>query len=297
VGKVETLVPGIIADIVVPHTTTEELDLDRLRKEVRVLDESGVHAVCIGGVLGGMIGATPAELSLLCTTVRRSTRKPVFATLFPDASPECFEMVRAVDQAGADAILIAQPHYLAQPGTHALEEMFAEIREATGRPVLVADCLPGSMLGVQPIRTLVEKRLVDGVLQAADIHFLVDLLCLRLDVPVYSGVEDLHFPALVLGAHGVISNLASGFPRECASLYAAVHKGNYAEARAMHERLVRAWRALSAGTEREARLRVALDARGRPVGPARSPYGKLSRKAAQHIRSVLKKESLLAEAS
>ena len=72
-------------------------------------------------------------------------------------------MVRALDEAGADAILVAQPHYLAQPGVEGLEQMFAQLRGLTGRPLLIADCLPGSLLGLQPIRRLVEKRLVDGV--------------------------------------------------------------------------------------------------------------------------------------
>src|SRR5208283_1521166 len=116
--------------------------------------------------------------------------------------------VRAVEEGGADAILVGQPHYLAQPGTEGLEEMFAGLRELTHRPLLVADCLLSSVLGAKAIRRLAERRLVDGVLVAADMHIFVVLLCLRLDVPVYSCVEDLHYPALVLGARGVISNLA-----------------------------------------------------------------------------------------
>lgn len=290
----KALVHGVIADVVVPHSRTEEPDLDRLKSEVRLLDQTGVDAISIGGVLGGLIGATAEELAPVCNVARNATRKPVFAILFPDASPEGYEMVRAVDEAGADAILIAQPHYLAQPAIDGLEEMFAEARGLTARPLLLADCLPGSILGAQSIRGLVEKRLVDGVFEAADMHVLVDVLCFRLNVPVYAGVEDLHFASLILGARGVISNLASVFPSECAAVYTAVKNGQHAEARKIHERLVRLWRALSVGTEREARLRVAIESSGRSVGPARNPYGKLPPEAGQQVSSILRKEGVIA---
>jgi 4-hydroxy-tetrahydrodipicolinate synthase len=294
VPKMQGLVGGVVADLVLPYAKSEEPDLDRLQSELKVLHDSGVDGLCLGGVLGGMIGAEPAELSSVCTAVRKSWSKPLLVILFPDATPEGGEMVRAVDDAGADAILIGQPHYLAQPGVDGLEDMFAGFRSLTRRPLLVADCLPGSMLGVAPIRRLAEKRLVDGVLEAADMHVVVDLLCLRLDIPVYSCVEDLHYPAIVLGAHGIISNLASVFPRECVELWNAVRKNNQTRAREIHESLVRLWRAMSWGTEREARLRAAMSMRGRPVGAARSPYGRLSQHATQQIKSVLEKEGALA---
>jgi 4-hydroxy-tetrahydrodipicolinate synthase len=290
--RIQALVPGVIADVVIPYSSDGEPDWPRLASEVKVLDDSGAHALSIGGVLGGTIGATPLELSSLCAAVKRCSKKPLFAIVFPDASSEGFEMVRAVEVGGADAILVAQPHYLAQPGIEGLEEMFAELREFTNRPLLVADCLPGSVIGSKPIQRLIERRLVDGVLEAADMHVLVDLLCSRGEVPVYSGVEDLHYAALVMGAHGLVSNLATVFPRECVELYAAFQDCDHSKARKIHERLVRLWRTLNCGTEREARLRSALSARGRPVGAASSPYGKLPPEADQHISRVLEKEGI-----
>lgn len=291
--KSQALVRGIIADIIVPYSGTQEADLDRLRHEVKLLDQSGVHGLSVGGVLGGVIGAAPDELSALCGTVRRCTNKPLLAVIFPDASPEAYEFVRAVDTAGTDAILLAQPHYLAQPGVEGLAEMFGELRTITKKPLLLADCFPESLVGVTSARLLVQKKLVDGIYQAADVHVLVDLLCARLAVPVYSCVEDLHYPALMLGAQGVISNLASVFPQECVDLYAAVHNGDHPKARTIHERLLRLWRALNHGTERESRLRCALEARGRSVGAARSPYGRLAPNVIEHVTGILRRENAL----
>jgi 4-hydroxy-tetrahydrodipicolinate synthase len=113
-----------------------------------------------------------------------------------------------------------------------------------------------------------------------------------LGVPVYSGIEDLHYVALVLSAHGIVSNLASVFPDDCVALYAAVQSQDQVKARKIHERLVRLWRTLSAGTEQEARLRCALAARGRSVGSAKSPYGKMAPETTQQIHSLLAKEGV-----
>ena len=71
----EGLVRGVVADVVIPYSGAEETDLDRLASEVRVLDASGVDALCIGSVLGGAIGATASELSSLCGAIRQASQK------------------------------------------------------------------------------------------------------------------------------------------------------------------------------------------------------------------------------
>jgi len=283
---------GVIADVVVPYSSDETIDWDSLKREVRFLNDCGVQGLSIGGVLGGTLGASPEELASLCGEVKRSAKAPVCAVLFPDATPEALEMVRAVNDAGADVVAVAQPHYLSQPGTQGLMEMFAELKHATRCPLMVADCLGGSLLGLQAIQALVTKHLADGVLESADMHVLVDLLCLDLDVPVYSGIEDLHYLAFVLGADGVISNFATVCPAACLELYRAVQNADHASARKHHERLLRVWRSLNWGVEQEARLRSALMSQGRPVGPARSPYHHLPPEASRRITGALREEGV-----
>src|SRR5215475_5926446 len=169
-------VRGVIADIAVPYSSDETVDWGCLKREVRFLNECGVQGLSLGGVLGGTLGASPDELSSLCGEIKRSSKSPVLAIVFPDASPEALEMVRAVNEAGADAIAVAQPHYLSQPATDGLMEMFADLKRTTSRPLIIADCLPASLLGAQPIQALITRKLVDGVFESADIHVLVDLL-------------------------------------------------------------------------------------------------------------------------
>jgi 4-hydroxy-tetrahydrodipicolinate synthase len=288
-------VRGVIADLVIPYASDASIDWDCLKREVRLLNDCGVHGFSVGGALGGTLGASAEDLASLCAEVKRSAKAPLCAIVFPDTTPEALEMVRAVNDAGADMIAVAQPHYLSQPGSDGLVDMFAELRRATPRALVAADSLPSYVLGVQTIEALVATKLIDGVLESADIHVLVDLLCLDLGIPVYSGIEDLHYLAFILGVDGVISNFATVCPAECVQLHAAFQEGNHPGARKIHERLVRLWRSLNWGVEQEARIRSALLAQGRPVGPAPNPYDALPSGAAQQIFNALREEGLASE--
>ena len=286
------LAKGLIADIITPFTSSGEVDFDALRKEVKLLDGSAVNGLCVGGVLSGMEGMLPEELSAVTSAVRGATKRPLFAVVLPDTTQEALEMTRAVVEAGADSVLVAQPHYLSLPSEEGLVEMFAEVRKATKVPLLLADCFPGGIVGLATTKTLASKHLVDGVLQAADVHILIDLLYSRLGVPVYSGVEDLHYVAYVLGAQGVISDLATAFPAEASGLFDAFTAENRADATLRHQRLVRLWRALGRGPESEGRVRSALEAQGRKVGPAPSPYNKIPAGASGEVRTAIGHEGL-----
>ena len=287
------LVPGVIADVITPFAANGEVDVDGLQKEVKVLDSSAVNGLCVGGMLSGLEGALPQELAAICATVRKGTKKSLFALVLPDTTVEGEEMIRAVEDAGADVVLVAQPHYLSLPTRDGLSDMFADLRKVTRNDLLLADCFTGGIIGVASTKALAANKLIDGVYQAADIHVLVDLLYSNLGVPVYSGIEDMHYVAFALGAKGIISDLAGAFPKEMSELFRAFSAGKQADARSRHEKLIRVWRSLGRYGESEGRVRAALEAQGRKVGPAPSPYNKLPSQAAGEVRSALEREKLV----
>jgi 4-hydroxy-tetrahydrodipicolinate synthase len=288
----KSLAQGVIADVITPFSAKGEVDLSGLEAEVKLLDGAGVNGLAVGGLLSGLEGALPQELAEICAAVRRASKKPLFAVLIPDTTLEGEEMIRAVEDAGADAVLLAQPHYLSLPTKEGLLDMFADFKKVAHGPVLLADCFPNGIVGVALTKALASKSLIDGVYQSADIHVLVDLLYSNLGVPVYSGVEDLHYVALALGARGVLSDLAALFPAEMSGLYRSFSEGKHADARARHEKLIRLWRALGRYGESEARARIALETQGRKVGPAPSPYNNVASHAAAEVRNALQKEGL-----
>jgi len=264
---------GVIASIVTPFSADGTVAWDELNRETELLSGSPVDALCVGGLMSETEGSTPEELGKMCEAVSRRATKPVVAMIYPDIQPEAVELVRAVDSGGVQAIFMAQPHYLCQPGLPGLVEMFADLRNETRLPILFANCQRNAMADVKTMEGLIQAGAIDGILLGGDgVHLMADLLCLRLNVPVLSAMEDLHYVSLLLGAMGIVSDLAAVFPAEMAALYRAWSKGDYDAARTCHERLVRLWRVLEHPSEQRTRLRAALNGQGRKVGAARSPY-------------------------
>ena len=288
---------GVTASVITPFAAGGAVDWDKLNSEVELLSNSPVDALCVGGLMSETEGSAPEELGKLCEAVVRRSRKPVVAMIYPDSQPEAAELARTVASVGVQAVLVAQPHYLCQPGAIGLKGMFSELRTLTGLPVLLSNCQRNAMVDVQTMEQLVGAGAIDGILMGGDgAHLMVDLLCLRLGVPVLSALEDLHYMGLLLGAKGIVSDLAAAFPAEAAALYRAWAEQRYDDARLFHERLVRLWRALEHPAEQRTRLRTALQQQGRNIGEARSPYNLSNADISRQVRAAIEREGLAVSA-
>lgn len=288
-----TPVEGVIAGIITPFAADGSVALEELREETAVLSRSPVDSLCVGSLLGDLEGAPPEEFFSVCEMVCRHSRKPVMAMIAPDSRPEAIELARAAESGGVRALLVAQPHYLCQPDPEGFSEMLARLRRETRLTLLLANCQRNAMIGLAAMRQLIGDGAVDGVLLGGDgAHLMVDLLCARPAVPVLSAMEDLHYVNLLLGASGIVSDLAAVCPGEAAGLYRAFREGNHDRARLCHERLVRLWRVFDHPSEQRARLRSALMSQGRKVGPPRSPYNVSCLDSQGEIRAAIDREGI-----
>ena len=284
---------GVIANLIIPFDESGYVVWDRVRSEAELLCNSDVDGLCVGGFMSETEGSSAEELFRLCETVSDVVDKPVVAMIYPDSQPEASELVCAVASGGAEAVFVAQPHYLCQPNLEGLIEMFGSLRSLTNVPVLLANCQRSAMLSVENMFALVRDRVIDGILVGGEgAHLLVDLLCLHLDVPVFSAIEDLHYVNLLMGAEGMVSDMAAAFPELMTAMYRAYREGKHDEAREHHERLVRLWRVLEHPSEQRARMRKALEARGRHAGEPRSPYNIAAGDAYQSVHGALVREGV-----
>jgi 4-hydroxy-tetrahydrodipicolinate synthase len=288
-------VRGIIPVMVTPFDASGRIELDSLRRETDFLCETGVHGLCVGGVTSEMAGARPEELHLLCKTVISATDKPVVAGIFPDCNTEALELANASVSAGAMALLVAPPHYLFSPDCDGLREMFAALRKQVPVPLLLSNCIQTAQVELSSIKALISEGWLDGVHQAGgNAHLLADVLRLTPRVPVWSGVEDLIYLALLLGAEGAISSLAAVFPEDSVALYEATRRGDPTGARKIHERLNRLWRALDYPGEFLSRIKWALSLRQRQAGVPRNPYNLISGEGQRIVKEALERAEDLA---
>jgi 4-hydroxy-tetrahydrodipicolinate synthase len=284
---------GVVAGVVTPFHPDGSVNWEELRRQSELLSVSSLDALCVGGFAGQTEGMPSQEISTLCEVVSRYGKKPVVAIVYPDCHSEATELIQAVQSGGARAAFVAQPHYLCQPDSRGLADMFARLREQTLLPLLVCNCQRSAMIPVDTVALLAREKLIDGVLVGGDgVHHLVDLLCLHLRVPVFSAIEDLHYVSLLLGAQGIVSDLAAMFPEEMVSMHRAYRKEDYDRARTYHDRFVRLWRIFDHPSEQRARIRFALRWLGKDIGEPRSPYNINSPEAFHEIQTTLESEGL-----
>jgi 4-hydroxy-tetrahydrodipicolinate synthase len=285
---------GIVPVMVTPFDTSGQVELDSLRREAEFLTKTGVHGLCVGGIVSETAGATPEEIHLICQSVISTSDKPVVAGIFPDCNIEAFELADACVSAGAVALLVAPPHYLFSPDCDGLKEMFAALRQRVAVPLLLSNCILTAQVELSSIAALMSEGLIDGVHQAGgNAHLLADVLHLNPRVPVYTGVEDLIYMAFLLGAEGAISALATVFPEDCVALYEATREGDSTHAREIHAKFVCLWRALDHPVELLSRIKWTLAMQRRAVGVPRSPYNVLSGESQRILREALERQGNL----
>jgi 4-hydroxy-tetrahydrodipicolinate synthase len=290
-------VEGVIPDLVVPFTPAGDVAWDSIGQEINFCENAGVDGISVGARGSETAGSTAQELFRICEIVRGRTRKPVLATILPDSEPEAVELLEAVTSARVNAVFIAQPHYLFQPDSPSLLRMFGRLRARTSLPLGLANLLTSAPVDLATITRMVSESLIDAVLQGgADAHLMVDLLRIEHRIPVFSAIEDLQYLALLLGSTGMISRLATLFPAECVRLFRDWKAHNYEAVREQSERLLRLWRVLDHPVQQLSRIRVALAAQGRNLGPARSPYQVHDQEAAAEITRLLAREGIVAHA-
>lgn len=278
---------GVIACVVTPFTSTHHIDTDGLRKQVDTLCRQGIDGLCVGGPVPDLPGGTVEEFELICRTVVSASGLPVIANAFVDSTNEAIEFAQAAQQAGAAAIAVAQPHYLFSPDQAGLVAHFDRIGRAASIPVLLLNVLSGSLVSTANARILAQTGRINGICQGGrDLRLLADVLVQRSDCPLFACIEDMFYPALLLGVEGIISSLAALVPKTCVSLFSAVREGNHEEARRLHRELFHLWKIIDHPAEQSARLRYAMDVKDFAVGSARGPYDVLSAAAQDEVRRI-----------
>ena len=267
---------GILPPMVTPfHADTEELDEEALRQEVRVLLAAGVHGLTVCGSTGEGHTLSAEETCRVARITRDEAagRAPVIAGIIRDSTRDVIRYGQALREVGVDALQITPVHYLFNPGEAGTIAYYERIGREVGLPILIYNVVPWNTISPELLLRLAEIEQVIGVKQSgSDIHKLADLLRLNAGrLAILTAVDDLLYPSFMLGAQGAIAAILTVLPDLCVQLWDACQRGDQAEARALHERILPVWRAINY-PDMSARTKAAIELRGRPVGPPRHPF-------------------------
>jgi len=288
---------GIIPPMATPFDAEGKVDETAFRSEVRYLLAAGVHGLAVGGSTGEGHTLTTDEIRRLTAVAVEEVegRIPVITGVIANSTRLVVERGQAVRDLGVAGLQVTPAHYLFTPSEQEMFDYYQAIADQTGLPILIYNVIPWSYASpALLVRIITEVEGVVGVKQSGgDVHALAELL-LRLEGRglVFAAVDDLLYACFALGAHGAIAAIVTAVPKLCVELWEAVQADQHAEARALHERLLRVWLAL-AGSNLPARVKAAIRIQGRMAGLPRAPMQPVSATEEEAIRAALQAADLL----
>src|SRR5690606_21185364 len=136
---------------------------------------------------------------------------------------------------------------LFQPDEQTTVDFYRRICDETGLSVIIYNVIPYALIPPTTcVRLLNELPGVIGIKQSGgNIHHLADLLAYNpAGGRIFTAVDDLLFPAYLLGAEGAISATLTVAPALCLRQWVAVQEEDNATALSIHHQLLPIWRAI-----------------------------------------------------
>lgn len=236
---------GCATALVTPFTAAGAVDVQRVRELVERQIAAGVRLLVPCGTTGEGATLTDEEQQqvIALTVLVAKGRGHVIAGVGSNSTAVTVERARAAKTAGADAVLVVAPYYN-KPTQAGLTAHFTAVAEAIpGLPVVVYN-VPGRTASNVAAATTLElaRQLpnVAGVKEASgDFAQMMAILRGRPEgFRFLSGDDAVTLPLVALGADGIVSVVSNEVPDLMARLTDLALAGDFAGARALHERLL-----------------------------------------------------------
>lgn len=282
---------GIIAAMVTPLTTSDEIHESAIRSLTNYLIDGGVQGLLPLGSQGEFWAFSPDEKQRIWRSVveEASGRVPVYAGTAAISTRETVALTRLAEEAGVDAAVILTPFYIS-PNEDELFAHYCAIADSTSLPVLVYANPARSSVKISP-RLLERLASIGNIVGIKDSTGDLELTAeyVRVTPPdfaVLMGRDTLIFAALLCGAKGAISATANVAPALVFEIYRRFKAGDLEGAKRAQDRIAPLRLAFSWGTFPVV-IKEALDLLGMEAGPTRAPVGPLSSQDRARLRDIL----------
>ncbi|MBN8888852.1 MAG: dihydrodipicolinate synthase family protein [Rhodospirillales bacterium 70-18] len=266
---------GVIPPIATPFDADGNVLHPALREVVEFQINAGVHGLVAGGSTGEGHTFERDDFVAMMETVAAAARGrvPVLAGIIVNSTNEAIARANRLRHLDIAALQVTPVHYLFKPDDDATVAHFRAVAEGTGKPVIIYNVIPWNYLSpALLLRVMREVPGVVGVKQSSgDLKLLADLLLAApADKLIFTAIDALLYPSYALGACGAIAAMPAAAPHANVALWNAMKAGDHAAAKALHERLLVLWNALSA-ENLPANVKYALAVQGVPAGLSRRP--------------------------
>ena len=231
-------IAGVIVALHTPLTPAGEIHEEALRAHLEWMVQTGIHGIFPCGTMGEGIALSDAQRKRVTEigVDQLKGRIPLMPQVTTNNTAGCIELARHAQEKGADAISVIAPYFYPSDGA-ALEAFFTQIAAAVpGLPVYLYNNPGRSASGISS--SLVGKlaKKVKNIVGIKDSS--KDLILFQEYVEVGGenfaciiGTDGLVYPAMMVGAVGVVSAVANPFPELMVALNNAVLAKQYERAR------------------------------------------------------------------
>jgi len=229
---------GIFPAVTTKFTDDDRLDHKEMERCFALLMEAGCDGLIVAGSLGeGPMLTHDEKLDVFRTARSVAAGKPVLLTINEAATRDGASLARRAAAAGADGLMVVpSPIYHTNP--YETVATLKAVAAAGGLPVMIysnriayrVDVTVDIMeeLASDPLFVAI-KESSDDIRRATDI---INRFGDRFDL--FTGVDNLAFEALSVGAIGWVAGLVTAFPRETVAIYRLLLQGRRDEALAIY---------------------------------------------------------------
>ena len=283
---------GVYSALITPFDENENIDEKGLEKLLEWTIGKGISGVFIVSSTGETWALSLEEKTRLFkqTVEIVNKRASVIAGVGVPSTREAIRLTEAAQTAGADYICAVPPSFV-RPSQDEMIQHYSAIAEATTVPMLLYNIpmLAGNVLEPPAVRTLAQRYAhIAGIKDSSGDLTLLNNLMLqrRADFSVLTGIDTLVLPGLLAGSQGAILGSANVCPELSLEIVRLYDAGQHDKAWEVQNRLTRFWLAMSLGSF-PAPIKAAMQLRGLPAGPARSPITALTNEACRALRQEL----------
>ncbi len=290
------MLKGAITALVTPFKNGR-IDEEAYRALIERQIREGIHGLVPCGTTGESPTLSHDEhkrvVSICIDQVKK--RVPVVAGAGSNSTAESLELVKHVQDAGADYALMITPYYN-KPTQEGLYQHYKTIVSQTRIPIVVynvpgrtsINLLPETMARLAELPNIVGLKDATGNLTqgAQTLELCGD------KITVLSGDDFTVLPLLAIGGQGVISVVSNVVPADMAGMCNAFFKGDLAAARKVHYKMWPLMEAMFYETN-PVPVKTALKMMGQITGEVRQPLCPLSQANETRLRQVMQAYGLI----
>lgn len=229
---------GVIPAVTTKFTETDTLDHAEMERCFGIQMDAGCDGLIVCGSLGeGPMLHADEKLAVLKTAQSAAGGKPVLLTVNEAATRDACTLAKQAAKAGADGLMVVpSPIYHTNPAETVAT--LKAVAEAGDLPIMIYSNRLAYRVDVTiPImeELAADKRFVAVKESSDDIRRSTEIINAFGDrFDLFTGVDNLAYEALSIGAIGWVAGLVTAFPRETVAIYQLMKQGRRDEALAIY---------------------------------------------------------------